>query len=217
MDLSRVYLNTGHGFEDHTLDSGLVFRETNEDPLLADFNNDGRLDLSITNSYRVWVNQFYEGVGDGSFREVTFRTGAFAANAGFQAAADFDNDGDLDWFVFDENKGLLLYENKLIERGKTPPTANWIELKLHGGKHVNGMAYGARVTVQANGRFYVREIAGMRGKSNCDDQVVHVGLGEYAGKVDVEVRWIGNKVQEFSGLDVNKRHQIYEAEEKESE
>jgi hypothetical protein len=79
------------------------------------------------------------------------------------------------------------------------------------------MAYGARVTVQANGRFYVREIAGMRGKSNCDDQVVHVGLGEYAGKVDVEVRWIGNKVQEFSGLDVNKRHQIYEAEEKESE
>ena len=32
MDLSRVYLNTGHGFEDHTLDSGLVFRETNSDP-----------------------------------------------------------------------------------------------------------------------------------------------------------------------------------------
>ena len=43
-------------------------------------------------------------------------------------------------------------------------------------------------------------------------QVVHVGLGEYAGKVDVEVRWIGNKVQEFGGLDVNKRHEIHEAE-----
>jgi hypothetical protein len=28
----------------------------------------------------------------------------------------------------------------------------------------------------------------------------------------VEVRWIGNKVQEFSGLDVNKRHEIHEAE-----
>lgn len=210
MDLSRVYLNTGHGFEDHTLDSGLVYRETNDDPLLADFNNDGHLDLSIVNSYRVWVNQLYEGVGDGSFREVTFRTGAFASNAGAQAAADFDNDGDLDWFVFDGNKGLLLYENKLIERGNTPAPANWIELKLHGGKHVNGMAYCARVTVQANGRSYVREIAGMRGKSNCDDQVVHIGLGRYAGKVDVEVRWIGNKVQEFSGLDANKRHDLYE-------
>ena len=216
MDLSRVYLNTGHGFEDHTLDSGLVYRETNDDPLLADFNNDGHLDLSIINTYRVWVNQLYEGVGDGSFREVTFRTGAFAANAAGQAAADFDNDGDLDWFVFDGNKGLLLYENKLIDRGKTPASANWIELRLLGRKHVNGMAYGARVTVRANGRSYIREIAGMRGKSNCDDQVVHVGLGEYTGTVDVVVRWIGDKLQRVSGLDINKRHEIHEGNGEES-
>jgi hypothetical protein len=217
MDLSRVYLNTGHGFEDHTLDSGLVYRETNDDPLLADFNNDGHLDLSMTNCYRVWMNQLYEGVGDGSFREVTFRTGAFASNARGQAAADFDNDGDLDWFVFDGNKGLLLYENKLIDKGKTPASANWIELRLHGGKHVNGMAYGARVTVQANGRSYIREIVGMRGVSNCDEQVVHVGLGEYAGKVNAEVRWIGDRVQKVSGLDVNRRHVIHEGNGKESQ
>ena len=215
MDLSRVYVNTGHGFEDHTLESGLVYRETSADPLLADFNNDGHLDLSIINTYRIWVNQLYEGVGDGSFREVTFRTGAFAANAAGQAAADFDNDGDLDWFVFDGNKGMLLYENKLIDNGITPPGANWIQLKLHGGKSVNTMAYGARVTIKAGNRQYVREVAGMRGSSNCDDQVVHVGLGEYTGKVNLEVRWIGNKIQEFSGLDVNQRHEIYEADEKE--
>jgi hypothetical protein len=214
-DLSRVYLNTGHAFEDHTLGSGLVYRETNTDPLLADFNNDGHLDLSMTNCYRIWVNQLYEGVGDGSFREVTFRTGAFAYNASAQAVADFDNDGDLDWFVFDGNRGLLLYENKLIDRGRIPARANWIELKLHGGKHINSMAYGARVTVKANERSYVREVASMRGYSSCDDQVVHVGLGEYAGRVNVEVRWIGDKIQEFSGLDVNRRHEVHEADEKE--
>lgn len=217
MDLSRVYLNTGHGFEDHTLDSGLVFRETNSEPLLADFNNDGHLDLSITNCYRVWVNQLYEGVGDGSFREVTFRTGAFACDSGGQAAADFDNDGDLDWLVSDGNRGLLLYDNKLIERGKTPATANWIELKLHGGKHINSMAYEARVTVKANGRSYVREVAGMRGSSSCDNQVVHIGLGEFTGKVDVEVRWIGYRVQKINGLDINRRHVINEGNGKESQ
>jgi hypothetical protein len=210
MDLSRVYLNTGHGFEDHTLDSGLVFREFNRDPLLADFDNDGHLDLSIVNRDQVWVNQLYEGVGDGSFREVTFRTGAFACNSEEQAAADFDNDGDLDWFVFDGNKGLLLYENKLIQKGKTPLTANWIELKLHGGKHINSMAYGARVTVKANEKSYIREVAGMRGYSSCDDQVVHVGLGDYTGTVDAEVRWIGDKLQRVSGLDINRRHVINE-------
>jgi len=209
-DLSRVYLNIAYTFADHTIDSGLVYRETNADPLLADFNNDGHLDLSMANCYRVWVNQLYEGGGDGSFREVTFRTGAFACNAQGQAAADFDNDGDLDWFVFDGNKGLLLYENKLIDGVKIPATGNWLELRLNGGKHANGTAYGARVTVMAHENSYVREVAGMRGWSNCDDQVVHVGLGGYAGKVDVEVRWIGNKVQEFSGLDVNKRHELCE-------
>ena len=211
-DLSRVYLNTGHSFEDHTLDSGLVFRETNGDALLADFNNDGHLDLSIINSYRVYVNQLYEGNGDGSFREVTFRAGAFACNTQGQAAADFDNDGDLDWFVFDGNKGLLLYENLLIDGDTIPAAANWIELKLKGGEKINSMAYGARVTVKANERSYVREVAGMRGWSCCDDQVVHVGLGDYVGKVDVVVRWIGDRLQRFPGLDINRRHMIVEGE-----
>ena len=209
-DLSRVYLNSGHGFEDHTLDSGLVFRETNADPLLADFNNDGYLDLSILSCYRVYVNQFYEGRGDGSFQEVTFRTGAFACNTQGQAAFDFDNDGDLDWIVFDGNKGLLLYENKLIDRGNIPAAANWIELKLQGGKYINSMAYGARVTVKANEKTYLREVAGMRGWSNCDDQIIHIGLGDYTGKVDVVVRWIGSTIQRAGGLDINRRHMIIE-------
>jgi hypothetical protein len=209
-DISRVYLNTGDAFTDNTLNSGLVFRETIMDPLLADFNNDGYLDLSIADCYRIYINQLYEGVGDGSFKEVTFRTGAFACNAIGQAYGDFDNDGDLDWFVFDGNKGMLLYENKLIDNGIIPPGANWIELKLHGGKSVNTMAYGARVTIIAGNKQYQREVAGMRGASNCDDQVIHVGLGDYAGTVQVKVRWIGDKVQEVSGLSINRRHEINE-------
>lgn len=208
-DISRVYLNTGNAFKDNTLAAGLVFRETNANPLLADFNNDGAIDLSMTNVYRIYVNQFYEGVGDGSFKEVTFRTGAFASNTAGQAAGDFDNDGDLDWFVCDGNRGVLLYENKLIDQGKTPRSANWIEIKLHGGKQVNSMAYGARVIVKAKDKVYVREVAGMRGPSNCDDQVVHVGLGSYKGKVDVEVRWMGSAVQKVKGLKANRRHLIY--------
>jgi hypothetical protein len=60
--------------------------------------------------------------------------------------------------------------------------------------------------VEAGSKRYVREVAGMRGASNCDDQVIHVGLGDYTGSVDVEIRWIGNKVQEVNGLEINKRH-----------
>lgn len=209
-DISRVYLNTGNTFNDNTILAGLNIRETNANPMLADFNNDGVLDLSMTNIYRVWFNQIYEGIGDGSFKEVTFHTGAFAANSEGQASGDYDNDGDLDWFVCDGNRGVLLYENTLIDKGEIPATSNWIQIKLIGGKHVNSMAYGARVTVIAKDKVYVREVAGMRGTSNCDDQVVHIGLGDYIDQVDVLVRWIGDKVQKVSGLEVNKRHEIYE-------
>lgn len=209
-DISRLYLNTGNAFKDNTLNAGLVFRETNANPLLADFNNDGILDLSMTNTYRIYLNQFYEGIGNGSFKEVTFHTGAFAANSVGQASGDFDNDGDLDWFVCDGNRGVLLYENTLIDNGKIPETSNWIQIKLIGGKHVNSMAYGVRVTINAEDKVYIREVAGMRGTSNCDDQVLHFGLGNYTGKVEVLVRWIGSKVQKLSGLEVNKRHIIYE-------
>ena len=61
----------------------------------------------------------------------------YRETSGDPLLADFDNDVDLDWFVFDGNRGMLVYENKLIDAGKTSADANWIELKLRGGKSVN--------------------------------------------------------------------------------
>jgi len=60
-------------------------------------------------------------------------------------------------------------KTKMIDGGKIPTSANWIKLNLHGGKHINSLVYGARVTVKANERSSVREVAGMRGFSSCDD------------------------------------------------
>ena len=65
-------------------------------------------------------------------------------------------------------------------------------------------------SIKANIKEYVKEVTGMRGSSNCDDQVVHFGLGEYRGKVCVEIRWIGNKVQKIAELEINRRHKIFQ-------
>jgi hypothetical protein len=146
-----------------------------------------------------------------SFEDHTLEAGlVFREMSKDPLLADFYNEGDIDWFVNDGNRGILLFENMLIDKGKTQEKDNWIQIKLIGGEQVNSMAYGARVTVRAKDKLYVREVAGMRGTSNCDDPVVHVGLGGYTGKVDVEVRWIGDKILKISGLDINRRHVITE-------
>ena len=221
-DITRVYLNSGTGFTDQTTNAGIGFRETNSDPLLADFDNDGCLDLSITNIYPYFTSQFFLGDGSGRFNEATWTCGAIAANGWGQGAGDFDNDGDLDWFVCDGNSGVQLFENKLIQTASPIPTkANFVQFKLtppsmdsssNESKEsgtplaMNGTCFGVRVRVNAGKKTYIREIAGGRGTSSFDDTVVHVGLGDFSGKVDVIISWRPGFESTFSDLDINQRH-----------
>ncbi|MCK6440874.1 MAG: CRTAC1 family protein, partial [Planctomycetes bacterium] len=214
-DITRVYLNRGSSFEDHTVKANITFSELHSDPMLADFDNDGYLDLSITNVYKHAMNQFYLGGPGATFREVTHRVGGGVFNGWGQAAGDFDNDGDLDLFISgilasdDKNRTTIaLYENTLVDKGTAPWGANFVKLKLIPPKGVNGMAYGARVTVTANGKQWTRDVFGMRGTSSCDDQVVHVGLGAEKGPVDVTVRWMGDKASTHQSLAVNTTHRL---------
>ena len=99
------------------IDKIVVNRETNGNPLLSDFNNDGHLDLSMINPYRIFVDQLYEGVGNGSFRDVPFRTGAFAANAAGQATADFD------WSLRETRDiSTSVFGSRSRSKSKTKPT-----------------------------------------------------------------------------------------------
>jgi hypothetical protein len=68
----------------------------------GDYNNDGRLDFLMT-SYQTELPVLYENLGDGTFEDVTVRTGAGAGayahvNWG-TGLVDFDNDGHRDAFL----------------------------------------------------------------------------------------------------------------------
>jgi hypothetical protein len=94
----RVYRNRGNGtFEDVTTPSGIRPREYGMGACAGDYDNDGLIDLYVTN---VGSNQLYHNAGRGRFTEVPNAGGAnpnlWSTSCAF---VDVDRDGDLDLFV----------------------------------------------------------------------------------------------------------------------
>jgi hypothetical protein len=99
----RLFRNRGNGtFEDVTAASGIRHREYGMGACAGDFDNDGLIDLYVTN---VGPNVLYRNMGHGRFIEVPnaglaeagkAREGGWSTSCAF---LDFDRDGKLDLFV----------------------------------------------------------------------------------------------------------------------
>jgi hypothetical protein len=94
----RLYRNRRDGtFEDVTGTSGITPAAYGLGACAADYDNDGRIDLYVTN---VGPNALYRNEGGTTFTDVTRKAGTeagrFSASCAF---ADIDRDGDVDLFV----------------------------------------------------------------------------------------------------------------------
>ena len=87
-------------------------------PMLSDIDRDGDPDLLLASDFR--TSKVFENDGDGTFTDVTDRDVVIDRNGMGSAAADYDNDGDMDWYVTsifstsnasDPNPGNRLYRN----------------------------------------------------------------------------------------------------------
>jgi hypothetical protein len=94
----RLYRNRGNGtFADATAASGIRHSAYGMGACAGDYDNDGLLDLYITN---VGPNALYRNAGKGKFTEVKNAGGADAPNWSTSCAfTDLDRDGYLDLFV----------------------------------------------------------------------------------------------------------------------
>ena len=94
----RLFRNVGAGkFADVTAASGIASREYGQGACAGDVDNDGRMDLYVTN---YGPNQLYRNMGNGAFADVTgaarVAAGGWSTSCAF---VDVDKDSDLDLFV----------------------------------------------------------------------------------------------------------------------
>ena len=199
-DVSMLYRNDGltsrviggetvyyWKFTDVAKAAGITFDELHSDPLWIDVDNDGWLDLFITSVYENERSYLYKNNGDGSFKDITWLSGARVYNGWGNAMADLNRDGKADLIVGSGNGAKILLNN-----GNTENNSLWIKPVWEKGKvillqdytqhqdHPNSPAFGTRVKVKLqrpDGSIYslIRELSGGKGTSSQNAQELHFG------------------------------------------
>ena len=107
-----LYRNAGKGvFEDVTDKAQIGSKTGGNKALFFDMDHDGDLDLYETRSNS---NLMFRNNSDGTFQEQSEKMGLSCKNANSRDAAfgDFDDDGDIDLFIANENSGNNLFSNQ---------------------------------------------------------------------------------------------------------
>ena len=208
------YRNQGEFFGDATAAVGLRTASrpfTRFGMALADFDNDGYLDLYEANG-RVGrqselfsadpyaePNLLFRGGAGPRFEEVTPRGGTRELLVGTSRGAafgDIDNDGGIDIVVMNRDAGPYVLRNVANARG------HWVMFRVvdaHGRD-----ALGAELTMMVGSRSIRRDVRAAYSYLASNDPRVHVGLGQETGVRSVTVRWPNGTRERFGDFDAGK-------------
>ena len=131
----QMYRNNGNGTFTRIIDNPIV-TESNRStmPALADYNNDGLVDIFIPNGQNK-PNSLFKNLGNGNFEKIT--TGALVTDLGNSVGAawgDYNNDGYVDLLVLNASKQPdVLYKN--LGNGSFEKVANSILSEPYADTH----------------------------------------------------------------------------------
>jgi hypothetical protein len=147
---------------------------------------------------------FYVNDGVGQFSEVSAGSGLAGSTLGEGAAlADFDEDGDLDYYIsrsqFSANR---LYEND-------GNMYHYLGVKLN-GRLSNRDAVGAKITLSVGGETMIREVVAGSGLFSMNDRTQYFGLSQETVVDQVTIEWPSGRTQTLSNLSADQVLEITE-------
>jgi hypothetical protein len=207
-ELPVLYHNLGQGsFEDIALESGVTqacHPHVNWGCIFVDLDCDGDRDLYVghghlepmirlvdaTTDYEL-PNTLFENLGDRKFADVTAQAGAgmsvVAATRGV-CAEDFDNDGDPDLVMLNQEARPTLLENA-ARTGH-----HWLQIRLVGTTSSRS-AIGSQVKVVTGDTMQLDELRSGHGYQSSGATRLYFGLGDHSRVDRIEVHWLGGDVQ----------------------
>lgn len=194
--LSRT--NISAPYSDQAIDRHLEVGGWSWDTKIADFDNDGWLDILIVNG--TWVpnevtpsNMFFHNDGTGRFDQ---RARDFGLEDYFMTAAalqiDLEGDGDLDIITVPVNAPMQVYINS-----NQTAQAIGFEFDDHLG---NRFGIGHKVTVHYGpGRVQRQEVQLGGGFQSFDTAYLHFGLGDQTVVDFIEIDWVEGGSSKMDG------------------
>lgn len=224
---NTLQLNRGNGmFSDIAQLSGIDETDWSWSPLFADYDQDGLMDLFITNGYKRDVankdvneyftrsspmsmlnripsiklqNYAYKNLGDLTFEKVSSQWGlGDFVNSNGGIYADLDNDGDMDLIINNIDTLSTIYRNNANEQGK----GNWLQVQLE-GTGMNTAGIGTRVQIRYGKNSQIREFSATRGYLSSTQDKLHFGLGDVSMIDRLLVTWPDGSAQVIEHIKTN--------------
>jgi hypothetical protein len=215
-----VNQGAGKPFKNKTKELGMYFFTISWGANFADFDNDGDVDLFVSNGDLnpncVPMANFYFENSKGKFQDHASFVGLADYGIGRGSVVfDYDNDGDLDILVVNQEP-VLNYPvpsvTKLFRNDST--SGNWIKIALK-GIEAETHGIGSKIEVEAGGIKMIREVDGGGSSHLSQNSVIaHFGVGNVS-KIDrITVYWTGGNKQTISNVQVNQMLTITEIPQK---
>ena len=212
---NTLYINEGnHMFSDQTVPFGLWsigYHYSGWGTKFEDFDNDGWLDLWITNGHT--MEQLEQHYPEDPFAEPNYvlrnvegkKFVDMSEISGIRklpnkvgrgtAFSDIDNDGDIDVLVINKNDAPTLWHN---DGGNS---RNWMTIRTEGVKS-NRCGIGARIVATADGVRQSFEVRGSDSYLSSNDLRVHIGLAD-SKEADIEIHWPSGQLDKYSKVGAN--------------